>query len=58
MDCIKHLLVPKVEAISVSKNEMADLAYHMYQIQHVFLESILHYKWMFPKSKLALIGGL
>ena len=32
MDCIKHLLVPKVDAISQSNNEMAHLAYHMFLV--------------------------
>ena len=58
MDCIKHLLCSHVDSIKQSKNEMAALAYHMYEIQFQFLESILNTNWMFPKSKLALIGGI
>ena len=58
MDCIKHLLVPKLPMISEAKNEMADLAYHMYTIQLEFIEQILNSNWMDSGSKLALIGGL
>jgi hypothetical protein len=58
MDCIQHLLVPKVPMISKAKNEMADLAYHMYTIQLEFIEQILNSNWMDSGSKLALIGGL
>jgi hypothetical protein len=58
MDCIKHLVAPHVEAIKSSKNEMATLAYKMFEIQEEFLEAILHSKWMGPNSKLSLIGGI
>lgn len=37
---------------------MATLAYKMFEIQRQFLESILHYKWMHPTSKLAIVGGI
>ena len=37
---------------------MAKLAYSMYDIHREFLESILHYKWMHPTSKLAIVGGI
>ena len=37
---------------------MAALAYKMFALQHEYLENILHTKWMYPDSKLALIGGI
>jgi len=58
MDCIKHLLAPKTNEIAGAKNEMAKLAYTMFEIHRDFLESILHYKWMGPNSKLAICGGI
>jgi hypothetical protein len=58
MDSIKHLIKPEVQNISTSKNEMAALAYSMYKIHREYLDSILHYKWMNPSSKLAIIGGI
>jgi hypothetical protein len=38
MDCIKHLLAPQVKNISASDNEMAVLAYRMFEIQRDFLD--------------------
>ena len=58
MDCIKHLIVPHVDAIKSSDNEMATLAYKMFEIQQEFLEQILNSKWMGKNSKLTLIGGI
>jgi hypothetical protein len=58
MDCIKHLISPHCKGIKNSKNEMATLAYRMYEIHRDFLDQILHYKWMHPTSKLAILGGI
>jgi hypothetical protein len=38
MDCIKHLLAPKTNEIAGAKNEMAKLAFSMFEIHREFLE--------------------
>lgn len=58
MDCIKHLLAPHKDEIAAAKNEMAALAYKMYELLLSFLEEVLHYKWCSAKSKLAIFGGI
>ena len=58
MDCIKHLVEPHVEQIANAKNEMAELAYQMFEIHRQFLDTILNDAWMSPNSKLAIIGGI
>ena len=58
MDCIKHLLVPHINEIRHAEDEQVALAYKMYNIIEKYLEDIIHYKWMSPKSKLAIIGGV
>jgi len=58
MDCIKHSLLPHVQAIQESENAQVALVYKMFKIQEEFLESILSDKWMSDKSTLALVGGI
>jgi hypothetical protein len=58
MDCIKHLIAPHKDEIASAENEMASLAYKMYELVLGFLEEVLHYKWQGPNSKLAIFGGI
>jgi hypothetical protein len=58
MDTIKHLLKPHAQSISESKNEMAALAYKMYDLLLEFLNKIVDLKWQGPNSKLAIVGGI
>jgi hypothetical protein len=58
MDCIKHLLLPHVDKIKGTENEMATLSFKMFEIIETYLEDILHLNWQGPNSKLALIGGI
>lgn len=37
---------------------MVALVYTMYKIMEKFIEDIIHLKWMTPKSKLVIIGGI
>ena len=37
---------------------MVALVYTMYEIMEKFVEDIIHLKWMTPKSKLVIIGGI
>ena len=58
MDCIKHLLVEHVDSIVGQENEMAVLAYKMYDIIEKYLDSIVNLKFCGPNSKLAILGGI
>jgi len=58
MDTIKNLIREKVLDIQNAKDIQVGIVYNMYYILKEFLEKILHYNWMGPDSKLALIGGI
>ena len=58
MECIKHLLADRVQNIKGTRNEMATLAYQMYEIIEQFMENVIDMKWAGPNSKLAIIGGI
>ena len=42
----------------MAENEQAALVYKMYDILEKYIEDIIHLKWMSPKSKLAIFGGI
>ena len=58
MQCIKHVLVDHVDSIRGQENEMAILAYKMYEIIEKYLNDIVDLKFCGPDSKLALVGGI
>ena len=58
MECIKNLLAPHVELITSSSNEMVALVNKMFEIQNLFLESIINLNWQTSKSNLAIVGGI
>lgn len=58
MDCIKHLVSERVHKIKGTKNEMATLAFQMYEIVDKFLEEIINMNWASKNGKLALLGGI
>jgi len=45
MDTIKHLLQPHMKDIEDSENEMAALAYKMYECLLAFLNDIINLNW-------------
>lgn len=59
---IMHALADKVKEIDENfsdKNERQEqLARAVYEIAHGFLNDIVDFKWMSPKSKLVVLGGL
>jgi len=58
MNVIKHLVLEHVDDIKGQENEMAILAYKMYDIIESYLEEIINLGFCGPNSKLALIGGI
>lgn len=58
MNTIKHLLRPHIKDISKSENEMAALAFKMYDILLEFLNGIINLNWQQEDSKLAIVGGI
>ena len=58
MDCIKALVADRVDLIKGTKNEMASLAYQMFEIVDEFLSGIVDMKWAGPNGKLAILGGI
>lgn len=59
---IMHALADKVKeidlAFSDSNKRQEELARAVYDIAHEFLNDIVDFKWMGPKSKLVVLGGL
>ena len=58
MDCIKHLVADRVKNIKGADNEMATLAFQMYEIISEFLDNIIDMKWGGQNSKIAIVGGI
>lgn len=58
MERMKHLLEPLISTIENPENEMATLAFIVYEILLITLEDIIDMKNWSSKSKLAIIGGI
>lgn len=58
MDAIKHLVAERAHKIKGTKNEMATLAYQMFEIVDKFLNEIINMNWASSNGKLALVGGI